>query len=79
MALDMAGNIVKREFFVDAELAFIDKEAVVRIDQQIPDAEKERENEKQNEEQNERDALVLCVDISSSLNYHLHQSERGIK
>jgi len=50
MALDMAGNIVKREFFVDAELAFIDEEAVIRIDQQIPGAEKERECEKKQDQ-----------------------------
>ena len=46
----MAGDIVKREFFVEAELAFINEEAVVRMDQQIPSAEKERENEKQQDQ-----------------------------
>ncbi len=46
----MAGDVVKREFFVETELIFIDKEAVIRVDQQISSAEKEREREKKQDQ-----------------------------
>ncbi len=50
MALYLAGKIVERKFFVEAELAFVDKKTVIRVDQQISSAEKERESEKKQDQ-----------------------------